>query len=192
MPWEENLLLMQHIWQLMSEERESVNDNINQSSEEEAPGVSEYESETVLPATDEEGEESEDTATEEPLEEESERSETSAIEQPPQPQLEVQAKPKRQKQRAKTVNTIQKTWADTSNLLVKQTTQINKINQNLQSLQKQMKASERQGGIVNQLRSQINMIQRQITQVHKIVQKRPASKIQSGKKVSRNKKKNKK
>src|SRR5215207_4918493 len=180
MPWEENLLLMQHIWQLMSEERESVNDNINQSSEEEAPGVPEYESETVLPATDE------------PLEEESERSETSAIEQPPQPQLEVQAKPKRQKQRAKTVNTIQKTWADTSNLLVKQTTQINKINQNLQSLQKQMKASERQGGIVNQLRSQINMIQRQITQVHKIVQKRPASKIQSGKKVSRNKKKNKK
>src|SRR5215203_5351874 len=155
MPWEENLLLMQHIWQLMSEERESVNDNINQSSEEEAPGVSEYESETVLPATDEEGEGSEDTATEEPLEEESERS-------------------------------------DTSNLLVKQTTQINKINQNLQSLQKQMKASERQGGIVNQLHSQINMIQRQITQVHKIVQKRPASKIQSGKKVSRNKKKNKK
>jgi small-conductance mechanosensitive channel len=189
MPWEENLLLMQHIWQLMSEERESVNDNTNQSSKEEAPGVSEYESETVLPVTEEEGEGREDTATEEPLEEESERS---AIEQPSQPQLEVQAKPKRQKQRAKTVNTIQKTWADTSNLLVKQTTQISKINQNLQSLQKQMKACERQGGIVNQLRSQINMIQRQITQVHKIVQKRPASKIQSGKKVSRNKKKNKK
>ncbi|MDQ3838817.1 MAG: hypothetical protein M3297_06070, partial [Thermoproteota archaeon] len=77
---------------------------------------------------------------------------------------------------------------DTSNLLVKQKTQINKINQNLQSLQKQMKARDRQAGIVNQLHAQINLIQRQITQVHKTVKKRPDSKIQSVKKVSKNKK----
>jgi hypothetical protein len=55
-----------------------------------------------------------------------------------------------------------------------------------------MKGGERQAGIVNQIRSQVNLIQRHITQVHKIVQKRPASKLQSGKKVSRNKKKSKK
>ncbi|MDQ3839850.1 MAG: hypothetical protein M3297_11340, partial [Thermoproteota archaeon] len=135
----------------MSEEGESVNESINQSSEEEAPGVSEYESETVSPVTDEEGEGRDETATEEPLEEESEQLETSAIEQPSPPQLEVQAKPKKLKAKAKTVNKIQKTLVDTSNLLVKQKTQINKINQNLQSLQKQMKARDRQAGIVNQL-----------------------------------------
>jgi hypothetical protein len=39
---------------------------------------------------------------------------------------------------------------DTSNQIVKQRTQINKINQNLQSLQKQIRAGERQTGTVNQ------------------------------------------
>jgi small-conductance mechanosensitive channel len=162
----------------MSEEGESINENINQSSDEETPGVSEYEREL---GTEEEGERTGETATEE----------TSAIEQPPS-QLEVQAKPKRQKPKVKTVNKIQKTLEDTSNQLVKQGTQINKINQNLQSLQKQTKASEKQAGIVNQIRSQINQIQRQIIQVHKIVQKKPTIRLQSGKKVSRNKKKSKK
>jgi hypothetical protein len=184
----------------MSEEGESVNENINLTSKEEVPGVSEYESETVSPVTDEgaEGrEETEiatDTATIEGLpEEESEQLETSAIEQPSPPsQTEIETIPKRQKPKAKNVDKIQKTLVETSNQLVKQTTQINKINQSLQSLQKQMKANERQAGIVNQLRSQINQIQRQIIQVHKSVQKRPTTKLQSGKKMSRNKKKSKK
>jgi uncharacterized phage infection (PIP) family protein YhgE len=125
------------------------------------------------------------------LEEHSEQIVTSAIEQPSPSQLEVQAKPIKQKPRVKTVNKIQKSLADTSNQLVKQTAQINRINQSLQSLQKQRKGSERPAEIVNQIRSQVNMIQRQITQVRKIVGKRPASKLQSGKKVLRNKKKSK-
>ena len=55
-----------------------------------------------------------------------------------------------------------------------------------------MKAGERQTGIVNQIRSQVNQIQKQISQVHKNVQKRSGGKLQSGKKVSGGKKKNKK
>jgi small-conductance mechanosensitive channel len=163
----------------MSEEGESINENINQSSEEETPGVSEYERDL---GTEEEGERTGETATEE----------ISATEQPLPSQLEVQAKPKRQKPKVKTVNKIQKTLEDTSNQLVKQRTQINRINQNLQSLQKQAKTGEKQVGIVNQIRSQINQIQRQIIEVHKTVPKRPTSKFQSSKKVSRNKKKSKK
>jgi hypothetical protein len=162
----------------MSEEGESINENINQSSEEETPGVSEYERDL---GTEEEGQRTGETVTEE----------ISATEQPPS-QLEVQAKPKRQKPKVKTVNKIQKTLEDTSNQLVRQGTQINKINQSLQSLQKQAKAGEKQIGIVNQIRSQINQIQGQIIQVHKTVQKRPTSKLQSSKKVSRNKKKGRK
>jgi hypothetical protein len=91
----------------MSDEGESINENINQSSEEEVPGVSDYESDTVSPVTEEEGEETEEIATEEPLEEQGERLETSTIEQPSPSQLEVQAKPIKQKQKTKTVNRIQ-------------------------------------------------------------------------------------
>jgi hypothetical protein len=128
---------MQHIWHLMSEEGESVNENINLSGEEQAPEVSEYESDTGSPVTEEEGEEgTEETATEEPLEGQSEQLETSTIEQPSS-QLEVQAKSKKQKPKAKTVNKIQKSLTDTSNQLVKQRTQIDKINQNLQSLRRE-------------------------------------------------------
>lgn len=170
----------------MSEEGESVNENINLSGEEEAPKVPEYVSDTESTVTEEEG-----TAIEEPLEEQGEQLERSAIEQPSS-QVEVQARPTKQKPKVKTVNKIQKSFVDTSNQLVKQGVQIEKINQNLQSLQKQMKGGERQAGIINQIRSQIIQIQKQVTQVHKIILKRPVSKLQSDKKVSRSKKKSKK
>ena len=125
---------------------------------------------------------------EEPLGGQGEQLEAATIEQPLPSQLEVQAKPKKQKSKA-TINKIQKSLADTSNQIVKQRTQINKINQNLQSLQKQMKAGERQTGTINQIRSQVNHIQKRISLLHKSVQKRSTSKLQSGKKISRNKKK---
>ena len=149
----------------MSEEGESINENINLSSEKEAaPEALENESEI-----------------EEPLGEQGEQLPS---------QLEVQAKPKKQKSKA-TINKIQKSLADTSNQIVKQRTQINKINQNLQSLQKQIRAGERQTGTINQIRSQVNQIQKRISLLHKSVQKGSTSKLQSGKKISRNKKKNK-
>ena len=139
----------------MSEEGESINENINLSSEKEAaPEVLENESEI-----------------EEPLGGQGEQLEAAAIEQPLPSQLEVQAKPKKQKSKA-TINKIQKSLADTSNQIVKQRTQINKINQNLQSLQKQMKAGERQTGTINQIRSQINQIQKRISLLYKSIQKK--------------------
>ena len=49
----------------------------------------------------------------------------------------------------------------------KQTAQFNKINQNLQSLQKEYKLGQKQSEILIQMRSQINQIQRQISQVQK-------------------------
>jgi ferritin-like metal-binding protein YciE len=55
-----------------------------------------------------------------------------------------------------------------------------------------MKAGEKQTGIVNQIHSQINQTQKQISQVYKIVQKRSNSKLQSNKKVSSNTRKRKK
>ena len=157
----------------MSEEGESINENINLSSEKEAaPEVLENESKI-----------------EEPLGGQGEQLQAAAIEQPLPSQLEVQAKPKKQKSKV-TINKIQKSLADTSNQIVKQRTQINKINQNLQSLQKQIRASERQTGTVNHIRSQVNQIQKRISLLHKSVQKRSTN-LQSGKKISRNKKKNK-
>jgi small-conductance mechanosensitive channel len=159
----------------MSEEGESINENINLSSEKEAaPEVLENESEI-----------------EEALGGQGEQLEAAAIEQPLPSQLEVQAKPKKQKSKA-TINKIQKSLADTSNQIIKQRIQVNKINHNLQSLGKQMKAGERQTGTVNQIRSQVNQIQKRISLLYKSVQKRSTGKLQSGKKISRNKKKNKK
>jgi hypothetical protein len=54
-----------------------------------------------------------------------------------------------------------------------------------------MKVGERQTGTVNQIRSQVNQIQKRISLLYKSVQKRSTGKLQSGKKISRNKKKNK-
>jgi hypothetical protein len=45
---------------------------------------------------------------------------------------------------------------DASKQIEKQTTQINKINQNLQPLQMQMRVREKQTKMVNQIRSQVN------------------------------------
>jgi predicted nucleic acid-binding Zn-ribbon protein len=138
----------------MSEEGESINENIYLSNEKEvAPEALENESEI-----------------EEPLGGQGEQLQAAAIEQPLPSQLEVQAKPKKQKSKS-TINKIQKSLADTSNQIVKQRTQINKINQNLQSLQKQIRAGERQTGTVNQIHSQVNQIQKRISLLHKSVQK---------------------
>ncbi len=66
----------------MSEEGESVNENINLSGEEEAPKVPEYKSDTESTVTEEEGKDkTEGTAIEEPLEEQGKYLERSAIEQ---------------------------------------------------------------------------------------------------------------
>jgi small-conductance mechanosensitive channel len=182
---------MKHNQQLMSGERGGINENTNLSSDEvspteheAAPGMSEPENEIESAITEAEG------VTEESLGGQGQQLETSTFEQP-SPQLEPQAKPQKQKSKA-TINKIQKSLVDTSNQIVKQRTQINKINQDLQSLQKQMKAGERQTGIVNQIRSQVNQIQKQISQVHKNVQKRSGGKLQTGKKVSGGKRKDKK
>jgi hypothetical protein len=91
------------MWQSMSKGGESINENINQSSEETPSRVTEMEEEGI-----------EETATEEQLEEQDEQSETSAFEQPSS-QLEVEAKPK-----AKTVDKIRKSLVDTSNQILKQ------------------------------------------------------------------------
>ena len=171
----------------MSEEGGSINENTNLSGNEEevspteqeaVPDLeSESEREKISPVTGE-GTGIVEAATEEAMRG---QDEPSTIEQP---QAELQVKPK--KQSSKTIMRIQSSLADASNQIKKQTTQINKINQNLQSLQKQMKAGERQTGTVNQIRSQMNKTQKQISQVYKIVQKRSNSKLQSNQKVSSN------
>ena len=182
----------------MSEEGESINENTNLSGNEEEVSPTEYEAvpksaseiehEIVSPITGE-GTGIVAAATEEAMRGQDESLEPSTIEQP---QAKLQVKPK--KQSSKTIMRIQSSLADASNRIKKQTAQINKINQNLQSLQKQMKAGEKQTGIANQILSQMNKTQKQISQVYKIAQKRSDSKLQSNKKVSskiRKRKKNK-
>jgi hypothetical protein len=180
----------------MSEEGESINENTNLSGNEEEVSpteqeavpytASEIEHEIVSPVTGE-GTGIVEAATEEAMRGQDKPLELSTIEQP---KSELQAKPK--KQSSKTIMRIQSSLADASNRIKKQTTQINKINQDLRSLQKQMKAGEKQTGIANQIRSQMNKTQKQISQVYKIAQKRSVSKLQSNKKVSSNTRKRKK
>ena len=160
----------------MSEEGGSINENTNLSGNEEEVSPTEQE---AVPELEEEGTGIVEAATEEAMRGQDEPLEPSTIEQP---QSELQVKPK--KQSSKTIMRIQSSLADVSNRIKKQTTQINKINQNLQSLQKQMKAGEKQTGIANQIRSQMNKTQKQISQVYKIAKKRSDSKLQSNKKVS--------
>jgi hypothetical protein len=173
----------------MSEEGGSINENTNLSNEEEVSPTeqeavpeleSESEREKISPVTGE-GTGIVEAATEEAMRGQDEPLEPSTIEQP---QSELQVKPK--KQSSKTIMRLQSSLADASNQIKKQTTQINKINQNLQSLQKQMKAGERQTGTIDQIRSQMNKTQKQISQVYKIVQKRSNSKLQSNQKGSSN------
>jgi uncharacterized phage infection (PIP) family protein YhgE len=174
----------------MSEEGGSINENTNLSGNEEEVSpteqgaipelASESEREIISPVTGE-GTGIVEAATEEAMRGQDEPLEPSTIEQP---QSELQVKPK--KQSSETIMRIQSSLADASNRIKKQTTQINKINQNLQSLQKQIRAGEKQTGIVNQIRSQMNKTQKQISQVYKIAQKRSDSKLQSNKKLSSN------
>ena len=49
---------------------------------------------------------------------------------------------------------INRSLADASKQIERQTTQINKLNQDLQSLQKQMSVGQRQTEIVKEIRSQ--------------------------------------
>jgi hypothetical protein len=180
----------------MSEEGGSINENTNLSGNEEEVSpieqeaipelASESEREIISPLTGE-GTGIVEAATEEAMRGQDEPLEPSTFEQP---QSELQVKPK--KQSSKTIMRIQSSLADASNRIEKQTTQINKINQNLQSLQKQMKAGERQTGTINQIRFQMNKTQKQISRVYKIVQKRSNSKLRSNKKVSSNTRKRKK
>jgi uncharacterized phage infection (PIP) family protein YhgE len=180
----------------MSEEGGSINENTNLSGNEEEVSPTEQEAipelgseserEIISPLTGE-GTGIVEAATEEAMRGQDEPLEPSTFEQP---QSELQVKPK--KQSSKTIMRIQSSLADASNRIEKQTTQINKINQNLQSLQKQMKAGERQTGTINQIRSQMNKTQKQISRVYKIVQKRSNSKLRSNKKVSSNTRKRKK
>jgi hypothetical protein len=180
----------------MSEEGGSINGNTNLSGNEEEVSpteqeavpnpASENEHKIVSPVTGE-GTGIVAAATEEAMRGQDESLEPSTIEQP---QAELQVKLK--KQSSKTIMRIQSSLADASNRIKKQTTQINKINQNLLSLQKQMKAGEKQTGIANQIRSQMNKTQKQISRVYKIAQKRSDSKLQSKKKVSSNIRKRKK
>jgi hypothetical protein len=180
----------------MSEEGGSINENTNLSgNEEEVSPIeqeaipeleSEGEREIISPVTGE-GTGIVEAATEDAMRGQDEPLEPATFEQP---QSEFQVKPK--KQSSKTIMRIQSSLADASNRIKKQTTQINKINQNLQSLQKQMKAGEKQTGTINQIRSQVNQTQKQISQVYEIVQKRSNSKLQSNQKVSSNTRKRKK
>ncbi|MDQ4013720.1 MAG: hypothetical protein M3146_08365 [Thermoproteota archaeon] len=181
----------------MSEEGGSVNENTNLSGNEEEVSPTEQEEafpnsatenehKIVSPVTGE-GTGIVEAATEEAMRGQDEPSEPSTIEQP---QAELQVKPK--KQSSRTIMRIQSSLADALNRIKKQTTQINKINQNLQSLQKQMKAGEKQTVIVNQILSQMNKTQKQISQVYKVAQKRSDNKLQSNKKVSSNTRKRKK
>jgi hypothetical protein len=180
----------------MSEEGGSINENTNLSGNEEEvspteheavpKSASEIEPEIVSPVTGE-GTGIVEAATEEAMRGQDEPLEPSTIEHP---KSELQVKPKKQSSEA--IMRIQSSLADASNRIKKQTTQLNKINQNLQSLQKQMKAGEKQTGIANQIRSQINKTQKQISQVYKIAQKRSDSKLQSKKKVPSNARKRKK
>ena len=181
----------------MSEEKNN-HDNTDSSNSEEEVISTEPESETGLVAEPElepeveiissvtEKSGVEEGATEEAM---GEQFDTSDVEHP---QLISQAKP--EKQTTKTIMKINRSLADASKQIERQTTQINKLNQDLQSLQKQMSVGQRQTEIVNELRSQLNQIQKQVSQVHKSIQKRsyPMSQKSSKRGIRRYKSKSKK
>ena len=144
------------------------------------------ESELVSPIT--EGGGAVEAATDVAIREQGEQIPMPKIEQP---RSDVQIKPRKQTENTTTAK-IQRYIIDASNRLEKQANQINRINKNLQSLQKQMKVGERQTVIINQIRSQVNQIQKQVFQVQKNIQKRSIVKSPSTKKMIGNKKKNKK
>ena len=175
----------------MSEEDGSINENADLSSGEEEVTprepeavpevVPEPEGEIVSPIIEEGG--IDEAATEEAIRGQGEPIEASSVEQP---QLALQTKSK--KQTTKTIMKIQRSLVDASKQIEKQRTQITNISQNLETLQKQMRAGERQTEIVNQIRSQVNQIQKQVSQVQKSIQKRSSAIPQkSSKKRSKSK-----
>jgi hypothetical protein len=123
------------------------------------------EGEIISPVTEESG--VEEAATEEAMREQGEQIRLPEVEQS---QLRPQTKPKKQTMSTSIMEI--KSLADTSKQIEKQTVQINKINQNLQSMQKQFKLGKRQSEMFNQIRSQVSQIQKQISQVQKSIQRR--------------------
>ena len=163
---------------IMSEE-ENIHDNADLSNSEEEVTSTEPETEPVAgPKLEPEHEVeiissvTEKSGVEEPVTEEAMRGQTlpSDVEQP---QLRPQTKPK--KQTTNIIMRIERSLADVSKQIEMQTTQINKINQNLQPLHMQMRVGEKQTEMVNQIRSQVNQIQKQVSQVQKIIQKRSSA-----------------
>jgi hypothetical protein len=182
---------------MLESEENDIHDNVGLSDVEEDVGPAEPatelgtsselqpESELVSPIT--EGGGAVEAATDVAIREQGEQIPMPKVEQP---RSDVQ-KPRKQTENTTTAK-IQKYIIDASNRLAKQANQINGINKNLQSLQKQMKVGERQTVIINQIRSQVIQIQKQVFQVQKNIQKRSIVKSPSTKKMTGNKKKNKK
>jgi hypothetical protein len=135
----------------MSEEEESIHDNADLSSEEEEASTEPEIKPIVAPE----------------LEPEPEVEIISSVTEESGAEEAAKITPK--KQTKSTVMKIQRSLADTSKQIEKQTAQFNKINQNLQSLQKEFKLGQKQSEILIQMRSQINKIQRQISQVQKSI-----------------------
>jgi hypothetical protein len=94
--------------------------------------------------------------------------------------IKSQTSPKKQTSITKTQRLI----VDVSKQIGKQTTQINKINQNLRSIQKQLRAREGETKIVSQIHFQANQIQRQLAEVQKNVQISPSVGLQRLSKIT--------
>ena len=139
---------------MSEEEEESIHDNANLSNSEEEEAPTEPEIEPIAPE----------------LEPEPEVEIISSVTEESGAEEAAKITPK--KQTKSTIMKIQRSLVDTSKQIEKQTAQFNRINQNLQSLQKQFKLGQKQSEILIQMRSQINQIQRQISQVQKSIKRR--------------------
>ena len=136
------------------EEEESIHDNADWSNSEEEEAPTEPEIEPIAPE----------------LEPEPEVEIISSVTEESGAEEAAKITPK--KQTKSTIMKIQRSLVDTSKQIEKQTAQFHKINQNLQSLQKEFKLGQKQSEILIQMRSQINKIQRQISQVQKSIKRR--------------------
>jgi small-conductance mechanosensitive channel len=163
----------------MSEE-ENMHDNADLSNNEEEITSSEPETKPIAIPELESGPEgeiispvTEESRVEEAATEEAMREQGEQIRLPEVEKLRLRPQTKSKKQTMSTsIMKIQKSLADTPKQIEKQTAQINKINQNLQFLQKQFKPGKRQSEMFNQIRSQVKQIQKQISQVQKSIQRR--------------------
>src|ERR671910_3247741 len=139
---------------MSEEEEESIHDNADLSNSEEEEAPTEPEIEPIAPE----------------LEPEPEVEIISSVTEESGAEEAAKITPK--KQTKSTIMKIQRSLVDTSKQIEKQTAQFNKINQNLQSLQKEFKLGQKQSEILIQMRSQINKIQRQISQIQKNIKRR--------------------